>query len=366
MELRKLNTLRGIAALIVLIGHYSNEFNFLSNVLGGQSGHIGVMLFFLLSSFLITYKYIEKPPTKEAIFNYLISRFARVLPLYLIVILISFIAHLYLPSAIHDYVYHITNIKELLEHMLFLRGTSVLWTIAPEIYFYLTFVIIWILFSCIKLKIIEINNIIISITIIIVISISIFIIIIFLTLRQGNNGVINLFGLTIQPHIRVFSYFFMGVIIGCLYSSWKNKILPCSHYNVLVLLLIPFLFPNIYVYFTDFKIELWKNIWIFTIISSIFFIIIFMIPVNNKFLETNLGDFIGKISYSIYILHYPLLKIIKEFEIINSYNRFLLYLIVVIIFSYGSYILLELPLKNYFKNYLMINNLTREGKKYCV
>ena len=41
MEIRKLNTLRGIAALIVLISHYSNATNLFHGVLGTGGGQFG-------------------------------------------------------------------------------------------------------------------------------------------------------------------------------------------------------------------------------------------------------------------------------------------------------------------------------------
>jgi len=48
LEIRKLNTLRGLAALIVLITHFSDVTGWLGGSLGGRAGQYGVMLFFLL------------------------------------------------------------------------------------------------------------------------------------------------------------------------------------------------------------------------------------------------------------------------------------------------------------------------------
>lgn len=45
MEIRKLNTLRGIAATIVLVFHFSNSTGWLGKLLGYGAGHIGVMVF---------------------------------------------------------------------------------------------------------------------------------------------------------------------------------------------------------------------------------------------------------------------------------------------------------------------------------
>ena len=45
LEIRKLNTLRGLAALIVFITHFSDITHWLDGALGGGSGAYGVMLF---------------------------------------------------------------------------------------------------------------------------------------------------------------------------------------------------------------------------------------------------------------------------------------------------------------------------------
>ena len=91
MQLRKLNTLRGLAALIVFITHFSDITNWLGGVLGGGAGAYGVMLFFLLSGFLMSYLYFERDFKKSDIKYYFFARAARVLPLYLVVVLSSYL-----------------------------------------------------------------------------------------------------------------------------------------------------------------------------------------------------------------------------------------------------------------------------------
>jgi peptidoglycan/LPS O-acetylase OafA/YrhL len=69
MEIRKLNTLRGLAALIVVISHFSNATNWLSGRLGKGAGQFGVMLFFILSGFLMSYLYMSKESSATNIKN---------------------------------------------------------------------------------------------------------------------------------------------------------------------------------------------------------------------------------------------------------------------------------------------------------
>lgn len=76
MEIRKLNTLRALAALIVFFTHFSDITHWLDGALGGGSGAYGVMLFFLLSGFLMSLLYLDKDFTKA-------KREARVYCLYI-------------------------------------------------------------------------------------------------------------------------------------------------------------------------------------------------------------------------------------------------------------------------------------------
>jgi peptidoglycan/LPS O-acetylase OafA/YrhL len=55
-----------------------------------NSGYCGVTIFFVLSGFVLAYNYFEalKRPRAEGIWEYLVARFARVYPLYLLVLLV--------------------------------------------------------------------------------------------------------------------------------------------------------------------------------------------------------------------------------------------------------------------------------------
>ena len=70
MQIRRLNTLRAIAALIVLVGHYSNRAQLWDAVLGTRAPQLGVMLFFLLSAFLMSVLYIDRVPDAHAMRRY--------------------------------------------------------------------------------------------------------------------------------------------------------------------------------------------------------------------------------------------------------------------------------------------------------
>lgn len=95
-----LDTLRAIAALVVVWGHIEllKQTNSIPNLIDSHfaffpSGHIAVILFFVLSGFLITYLLVkEKEKSGKISFrNFYMRRILRIWPLYYTIILLSYI-----------------------------------------------------------------------------------------------------------------------------------------------------------------------------------------------------------------------------------------------------------------------------------
>lgn len=79
--------IRGLACLIVLITHAVNMFFIGTPYLHG-TGRIGVWLFFVLSAFLLTYKFERSGFSLLSISNYVIGRVLRIIPLFLISVVV--------------------------------------------------------------------------------------------------------------------------------------------------------------------------------------------------------------------------------------------------------------------------------------
>lgn len=126
-EIRRPNSIRAIAVMIVVLSHYSNESGMWGGYLGQGAGQLGVMLFFLLSYFLMAHLYFDSPPTIENIKKFAVARIARVLPLFLFVILVPYFIYQLPLSGVQPYFYHIPDAATLISHLLLLSGTSVLW-----------------------------------------------------------------------------------------------------------------------------------------------------------------------------------------------------------------------------------------------
>lgn len=293
MEIKKLNTLRALATLIVFITHFSDVTNWFSGSLGGGAGAYGVMLFFLLSGFLMSYLYLNKPCTASNIIGYLTARAGRVLPLYFIIVIASFAFTQFGTSAL----YNIGTSTELIGHLLFMYGESVLWTIAPEIHFYTMFVALWVLASY-------------RAGYLYMLMIAVMILLYFTNFPRiyGDvNGIpFNLFNT-----IRSLPYFFVGMMFGALYGKLVIPNYMKKHTFILMLALIPLMYPAFSPVNTLDVKRMWLSYEVLFVMSSIFFCIVFLVPNNNVFLVNRIGDFVGKISYSLYLFHLPIIMFVN-------------------------------------------------------
>ena len=145
--------------------------------------------------------------------------------------------------------------------------------------------------------------------------------------------------------IRSLPYFLMGSVFGQLYVKWKTPDNLSGRIFVSSLLLIPLLYPKIYFFLTGRDHEMWMDVGIFFSVSLVFFLIIFLVPDDDALISNCIGDFLGKISYSLYLLHLPILLQIKD-QAVKFPELFLpIFLIMAIVVSYVSYLVMENPLR---------------------
>ena len=92
-HLKGLDTLRAIAALVVVIGHIEliKKNNNITSFDYAPSGHIAVVLFFVLSGFLITFLLSKELDSTSTISfkKFYMRRILRIWPLYYLILLIS-------------------------------------------------------------------------------------------------------------------------------------------------------------------------------------------------------------------------------------------------------------------------------------
>lgn len=132
-----LTGIRGLAALLVVYAHLSDKKFFTDTHL--FPGAMGVIVFFTLSGFLMAFLYVEQDANYPSVARYAISRFSRIAPAYLSVVLASYLIYNVIDP---QFVYAISH-DNLLRHLLFSGNVSALWSIPPEVQFYVVFVAIW-------------------------------------------------------------------------------------------------------------------------------------------------------------------------------------------------------------------------------
>jgi peptidoglycan/LPS O-acetylase OafA/YrhL len=273
----ELDYLRGLAALSVVIFHYTygydNGLHHLnSNKYYFRYGNLGVQLFFIISGFVI-FMTLEKAKNSA---DFFISRFSRLYPAYWGAILISltFVSIFKSPFNFDEF-----TLKQLflnitmLQHWFKVKDIDgAYWTLAVELTFYF---LMWILFYFNKLKHVELFA----------------LGWLFLSLLNQifklpyNNIIQQIFILTNAPMF----------VVGIVFYNVKTK----QGYNFLrtFLLLFSLLIESIIVYKSTLSV--------LPILILVFFYLIFILILKKDFVlrKNKILLFFGTISYSLYLIH---------------------------------------------------------------
>lgn len=328
-KLSYLESLRGVAALIVVIDHAINMFAShlrWTNIEGipGEirrqvawsplsliySGIPAVWLFFLLSGFVLSYKFLKNPRDVSPIISGAAKRYFRlVIPILgaaLVFCVISYMGCALISANACGFRYE----KVLLEAIYTAPFThrnminSPLWTISWEIYgsFIVFFIMLMLFFIKNKFLIIII-----------------FLLSIYFTF--SNNYILFVVGL-------IFCFLYVNGFLDVIHKSRllsKKVLLFLSFCLSLYLMSYPYprdnieigsyhaILPSVGDWHTDF-IK-------YTMIGSVIFFASFMVsPLAQRIVDKPFARFLGYISFSIYILHYPVFYLIQKvtgFEALN-------------------------------------------------
>ena len=320
-----LTGLRGAAAFIVFVSHCSN-WQMLPGALGNGFGQIGVMLFFILSGFLMGHLYLNKEFTAESIRLYLVSRVGRIFPLYIGLILLSTLISTTVYPAFH---YYITDPNIVFRALFFIDAPFEFWTIPVEVQFYFVFIVFW-----------------------------------FLHTRNTGLPLLGVFiAVTSVPSIMLFlklgyvpaifsSYslpFFVGIATAINYSRisvsrfWKSIAAYCAIPSLIALFLnLPAIRADAgWVIADDFFVRTWADPLNWLVVYSIFFCAMLNVK-SFSFLNTRPFVFLGEISFGFYLIHYPILKIVHSLNLPLSL-QFLTSLGVITALAWLSYTYFEKP-----------------------
>lgn len=334
-----LDGLRAIASLAVVFGHIelmkkNHQFaNFFGSV--DQLGGLAVILFFVLSGFLITSLLLrEKDRQPISIKNFYLRRVLRVWPLYYLIIFLSAIIFSYHPDKI-TWVLCLSifpNISHAIGH-----GWAVspqIWSIGVEEQFYL--------FWPNVMKYSKKYLIHVFLLIMLVIPIMPHLIQFTLIRINPNSQALNL----IEDLFEVlrFNCMAIGAILAiAIHKEYLGKIKPPPFFlSVLTVFILA-------LWFSNFKISMFN-----TELYAVLFAILIYCVINGgliTILESRFFKFLGKISYGTYMYHWIILlllfKILNPDDALFNTKLYALSLSLTILIASLSYFLVERKILRY-------------------
>lgn len=330
-HLKGLDTLRAIAAIIVVWGHielFKKERgiqNLIDNGFYLPSGHLSVILFFVISGFLITYLLtLEKKRTGTIkLKNFYLRRILRIWPLYYIVLIISFLLFKAVYSS--ETIFLSFTIFPNVAHALDAGWPTSpqIWSIGVEEQFYILWPLIFMILPSKRIP-----------------GFLILFFIIYTMLPTGllflNNQYLGKETLSHFVHRFFYGSKFnalsMGALFGFLFAE-KKKYLSLFKNDLVgyvAIILVIFLWTS------GFEIKYYND----ELFSILFSISILKIVSDPKIhLDNIVFRFIGKISYGIYMYHWIVLLL--AFQFISPWGNAWLFNIYLYGFVFGMTFLIS-------------------------
>ncbi|OTG79838.1 acyltransferase family protein [Acinetobacter sp. ANC 4648] len=316
----KIDVLRGVAILLVLLHHFNIPYKLQDTFLGIQvfgeslsqliarNGNYGVTIFFVISGFLITQHTLKREQVlaKIKVKDFYIRRIARIIPcLILLVVLVTILGSLGLKPFLNqtpndmEVSYGLTVLSAFTFWMNILiikygwvnYALGVLWSLSVEEVFYLAFPLLCVL------------------------------------LGRGKGFILLLLAIIYYaPYFRavhfaeesgayLYHYFssFDGIAIGCLTALIAQKYQWNGKFKQLLIVFISLLMIGLYLYAPIKEVSTW-GISIFALLSAVLIFCFAQNPQAETPLKISKGMvWIGQRSYEIYLFHLIVLGLLKVF-----------------------------------------------------
>lgn len=342
-QIDSLDGARALAVLIVVWSHTSNSgMFFLPYFNGAGTGKSGVFLFFILSAYLLTRPFInlfQEGPHLKYFMNYSMRRVLRIFPLYTIYLLIAVFTTLYFQITIIGITRSVPfplSWEGFWQHIFLQEGKSVTWSIPVEFKYYLVLPIFAYLYSK------TIKHGFLGITIILLLS--------WITLNIYRHF-FNV-DFVLLHTITYAEIFILGSYAAAVKVIWDNNppssrlcksiLISALIVSALLLISIPSIFSAL---FTSVKSDfMHKSIFLF---SVLWFFFLLNLIAHNSFIGRALSSkylrYIGHISFSLYLIHSPIITIIRMLKL-NPFLSAWLVLLISIFLSSLTYLSVERPL----------------------
>ena len=332
-----LDSLRGFAACAVALFHFGT--------IRDTTAYLAVDFFLVLSGFVLTHSYFLKP--NFSIINFAYIRFARLYPLHVIsTCFVAFLSICYVKSEFtyNDFFLHILMVHNVGFGPKGLRLNIPSWSISVEFW---TNVLVYtsiILFGFISYWRTRIAFFLISI-----LGLSI----IFFTFGSLDVNTYDYKGILNIGLLRGISSFLLGILIYQ-YYMWKIARIENTGVPVFAILSISLFLFCLLSKWTDTK---WQ-----VISPFIFCFIIITMAIDTSVVGRILSKFsyLGDISFSIYLWHWPIILLTRQTKHVNDDLNFLsilpdmegalIFVALVILVSHLSYKFLEIPVYRFLRS----------------
>lgn len=322
-EIRSLTGIRGIAALYVAIYHSMHIQNYTGNSISQiflNNGYLSVDLFFILSGYVMTLSYrknFEGNFTKDVYYQFMRKRFARIYPMYFIVLCIGFIVLNHFAGKL-NFIIGLTLLSAILANNYVVYH---LWSLNAEWTAYLSFPIFikvvyakQTIFWSLLLTMIAMGG-------------------VLWAIQLDPGGTIQ----TGSPLLRCFSAYMLGVIACKIGQQWPGIISALKRFSLLlagtIVLLLCFSGTE-------------------AIIIFLSFLLIIAISTDTdavgQFMASKPVYFLGTISYSLYLIHPFFVDILESSYTYVTGDSWIfvgncIYILITILLSYLAYTYIEKP-----------------------
>jgi len=342
---KEIDFLRALAVIFVILYHY------FPNIL--NKGYLGVDLFFVISGFLISFQIYDQTIKKEfSLKNFYVRRIKRILPATLFTLFVVFLISIYLLTDTDFYYF----LKSLVYSLFFssnfffwqdggyfgpndeLKPLLHFWSLAIEEQFYIIFPCIFLIF----IKFLKNKNILFFI-IFLITSLSLILNVALINLGGSNPAFFLL-------PTRIWNLSF-GVMAMLMFVNRKevHSNIEATFFFCLIIVGVFYEIPN-----------LPTN---FLIVFSSFMLLRKKLPKNfifKNFVENKYFNYLGLISFSLYLWHWPILVFFKYYFVydVNIWFK-ILSLLIMFLLSIFSYHIIELTFryKLNFKKLILIISL---------
>lgn len=361
-----LDGVRGLAVLIVLLSHTSGRDQQLLPFLDFKGiGHTGVYLFFVLSGYLLTNNLLHEYEAhqKVSLSRYFVRRFFRIAPLYYVVLSYVFMTQVINGNLKHQYLHIQDGFTGYMKHLIFYKGDSVFWTIPTEVFFYLLIpasFIMYIKYQFRWLLILSLTAVFFSMWTLV-------------SIANIYEDIPNPKIVDIKHGSQFLEVFIVGSLFAFLsrhaslykwITSYSGRFVTSMSLAILMLLTILLVSKK----FFYFEMPYYEFRWFSMLYAIIFGMTVIACQEKgglNKFFTNKLLVTTGVLGFSIYLIHFEVIRIVNVLNVISPF-KLAISLPLIYLVAYLTYKIIEKPFINFSKGFFPVrvsNKPVKTNKK---